>query len=152
MLRKLRSWIRDFFQRHGKRLPQGLTEEQFRSLSQKVRERAGHLGEDIRIQGSRVTGRARPGSDLDIAVMVSPTRFDEILEQSFGRPNTGSAKERTMQHAHQMGKIQAGELGLRALRRELEKELALEVDLSVIRAGGRFDSGPYIPLLKGKEE
>jgi hypothetical protein len=51
-----------------------------------------------------------------------------------------------MQHARQSGKIQAGEAGLRTLRNSLEVELGMAVDLSIIRMGGPFDRGPYLPL------
>jgi hypothetical protein len=51
-----------------------------------------------------------------------------------------------MQHAAETGKIQSGELGLRALRKELERELGKEVDISVIRAGGKFDTGPWVDV------
>jgi hypothetical protein len=51
-----------------------------------------------------------------------------------------------MQHARETGKIQAGEAGLRALRKALEVDLGMEVDISVIRHCGPFDQGPYLPL------
>jgi hypothetical protein len=126
--------------------PQGLTEEQFADLSAKVRAATAHLGTDVQVQGSRVTGTARPASDLDLAIRVSPERFEQILVERFGAPRPGSAKDRTMQHARKTGKIQAGEAGLRPLRKALEADLGIEVDLSVIRQGGPFDQGPYLPL------
>ena len=46
------------------------------------------------------------------------------------------------------GKIQAGEAGLSPLRKQLEKELGMEVDLSVIKAGGKFDNGSQLPMNK----
>ena len=36
-----------------------------------------------------------------------------------------------------------------ALRKALETDLGMEVDISVIREGGPFDQGPYLPLLEG---
>jgi hypothetical protein len=51
-----------------------------------------------------------------------------------------------MQHALATGKIQAGEAGLRGLRRELERQLGMEVDISIILRDGPFDKGPSIPL------
>lgn len=129
-------------------IPQGLTEESFAALSAKVRAAAASVGEDIQVQGSRAKGTARPDSDLDIAIRVSPQRFEEILRGRFGAPIPGSAKARTMQHARDVGKIQAGEVGLRPLRKELEAGLGTAVDISVIREGGLFDQGPYVPLKK----
>jgi hypothetical protein len=51
-----------------------------------------------------------------------------------------------MQHAIETGKIQAGELRLGGLRQSLQTQLGMKVDLSVVRTGGPFDNGPYIPL------
>lgn len=133
-------------------VPQGLSEEQFAALSARVRSAAGHYSDDIRIQGSRAGGTARPDSDLDIAIRVTHARFEEILQQRFGIPNSGSAKERTMQHARAAGKIQAGEAGLRSLRTALETDLGLEVDVSVICIDGPFDAPPYLPLKEGLNE
>jgi len=127
-------------------VPQGLTDEQFRWLSAQVRSHTRQLGEEIYIQGSRAGGTATQESDLDIAILVDAGRFEEILQRSFGNPKIGSAKERTMHHAGKTGKIQAGEAGLRPLRRKLEQELGLEIDISVIRRGGPFDSPPYLRL------
>ena len=58
----------------------------------------------------------------------------------------GVAKLATMNHAIQTGKIQAGEAGISGLRRQLEKSLGIEVDLSVIRRGGPFDNGATLPV------
>lgn len=46
----------------------------------------------------------------------------------------------------QTGKIQSGEAGLTSLRKQLEKELGMEVDLSVIKAGGKFDNGSQLHI------
>ncbi len=127
-------------------IPEGITEEQFARLSGKVRGAVAHLGDDVQAHGSRVAGGAHPTSDLDIAIRVTPERFEEFLVQRFGTPNRGSAKEKTMQHARKTGKIQAGEAGLRGLRKDLETDLGMPVDISVIRQGGPFDRGPYLPL------
>jgi hypothetical protein len=84
--------------------------------------------------------------DIDIAIRVSRHQFESIVRERFGSPNPGSAKERTMQHALDTGKIQAGEAGLRGLRRELERQLGMEVDISIILRDGPFDNGSSIPL------
>ena len=46
-------------------------------------------------------------------------KFDSLINQYFKLPNPGSAKERTMLHAIETGKIQAGEAKLSGLRKEL---------------------------------
>ena len=53
-----------------------------------------------------------------------------------------------MKYAIDKGIIQAGEAKLSGLRKELEALLGKEVDISVIKKGGKFDSGPWIPLPK----
>lgn len=127
-------------------LPQGLNDEQFAAVSAKVRAAVVYLGNDVQVHGSRAAGTATAASDLDIAIRVPPDRFEQLLGERFGTPHPGSAKERTLHHARTTGKIQAGEAGLRSLRKALEADLGLGVDLSVIRLGGPFDQGPYIPL------
>jgi RHS repeat-associated protein len=129
-----------------KALPQGFTSGAFEKLSSLARAGAGHISDDIAVHGSRANHTASAGSDVDIAIRVSGDRFNQLIRQAFGTPNPGSAKERTMLHAIETGKIHAGEAGLRALRRNLAKELGMPVDISVIKIGGLFDKGPYIPL------
>ena len=107
---------------------------------------AGDISDDIAVHGSRASGTAGPGSDIDVAIRVSDEQFAQIVRERFGTPNPGSAKEATMLHAIETGKIQAGEAGLRGLRRSLEGIAGMDVDISVVRVGGKFDRGPYIPL------
>jgi ADP-ribose pyrophosphatase YjhB (NUDIX family) len=98
------------------------------------------------VQGSRAAGTARPDSDIDLAIRVSPERFAELIQERFGSPNPGSAKERPMKWAMETGKIQAGEAGVSGVRRALEAQLGMDVALSVIRQGGPFDNPPFIKV------
>jgi hypothetical protein len=68
------------------------------------------------------------------------------LNGRFGTLNPGSAKERTLQNAIETGKIQSGEAGLRLFRRQLESQLGIDVDISVIKQGGAFNQRPIIRL------
>ncbi len=94
-------------------IPQGFTGRQFDKLSSTVRGRADELG---------------LGDDIDIAIRVSPERFDEImndpaiLNRRIVNPNPGSAAERMRQTAIERGRI---------------------------HAGGLFDNGPQSPLSFG---
>lgn len=54
-----------------------------------------------------------------------------------------------MQHALETGKVQAGEAGLRSVRRDAASTISRPVDISVIARGGQFDQGPYIQLPGG---
>lgn len=127
-------------------IPQGLTEDQFARVSQKIRAGAGQFGDDICVHGSRAAGTARPDSDIDVAIRVDGETFDKLIRTRFKTPNPGSAKERTMLHAIETGKIQAGEAGLSGLRRSVQGDLGLDVDISIIRIDGPTDRGPWIPL------
>lgn len=71
-----------------------------------------------------------------------------MIQKNFNSTNPESAKERTMLHAIETGKIQAGEAGLRGLRKELERIFGMEVDISIIKENGAFDNPPFIPIKK----
>lgn len=127
-------------------LPQGISQEQFSNASKLLRDRVGDISGDIVVQGSRAKGTAKPTSDIDIALRVSGDKFDSLINQYFKTPNPGSAKERTMLHAIETGKIQAGEAKLSGLRKELQEIFGMEVDISIIKQGGAFDNPPFIPF------
>ena len=127
-------------------IPQGISLEQFERLSQTVRDRFINISQDIRVQGSRAAWTAREDSDIDIAVLVSPEKFDALIEQYFKTPNPGSSREKTKMWAREKGKIQAGEARAHALREELKRMLNMKVDVSIIKIGGEFDNPPYISL------
>ncbi|MGG3504886.1 nucleotidyltransferase domain-containing protein [Paenibacillus lautus] len=61
-----------------------------------IREKVGHISDDIVVPGSRAKGTAKPTSDIDIAIRVPAEKFDELIQSSFSKvkpPNPGSAKE-----------------------------------------------------------
>ena len=51
-----------------------------------------------------------------------------------------------MQYAQNTEKIQSGEAKVSSVRNQLEGTLGMHVDISVIKAGGAFDTPPYIPI------
>ncbi|RAT95814.1 hypothetical protein ASG16_021125 [Brevibacillus sp. Leaf182] len=133
----------------GLKVPQGLTQAQFDKVSSMIRENVGHISDDIVVQGSRAKGTAKPTSDIDIAIRVPAEKFDELIQNSFSKvkpPNPGSAKEKTMLHAIETGKIQSGEAKLSRFREQLQQELGMDVDISIIKIGGPFDNPPFTPL------
>ncbi|GGH10935.1 nucleotidyltransferase domain-containing protein [Paenibacillus segetis] len=133
----------------GLKVPQGLTQAQFDKASSMIREKVGHISDDIVVQGSRAKGTAKPTSDIDIAIRVPAEKFDELIQSSFSKvkpPNPGSAKEKTMLHAIETGKIQSGEAKLSKFREQLQQELGMDVDISIIKIGGPFDNPPFTPL------
>jgi hypothetical protein len=127
-------------------IPQGLSKNQFKIASNLIRQKAGFISDDILVHGSRANYTSSITSDIDFAIRVSPEKFDRMIKQCFKNPNIGSAKEKTMLHAIKTGKIQAGEAGLRSLRKELKRTLGMNVDISIIKKGGPFDKGPYMKL------
>jgi hypothetical protein len=133
------------------RVPQGVSPELFARASALLGDDVtSALGGRIYAHGSRAAGTARADSDLDFMIRVDRETFDRLIRERFKTPNPGSAKEATMRRAIETGKIQAGEAGLRGVRKALERELGLDVDLSVILEGGPFDRGPWIPLHEEK--
>lgn len=131
-------------------VPQGLTAEQYAQAAQALRAGiANNVGGnyvDLVVQGSRAAGTARPDSDIDFAVRVTPQAFDQLVRTRFGTPNPGSAKERTMEWAMLTGKIQAGEMGWSGLGKAIASQLGMSVDLSVIEVGGEFDNPPFVEV------
>ena len=106
-----------------------------------IKEKVGHLSDDIVVQGSRAKGTAKTTSDIDFAIRVSPEKLDELIKDSFSKvkpPNSGFAKEKTMMHAIETGKIQSGEAKLGKFREQLQQELGKDVDISIIKMGGRL--------------
>lgn len=114
-----------------------------------IKDKVGHISDDIVVQGSRAKGTAKSTSDLNIAIRVPAQKFDELIQNSFSKiipPNPGSAKEKTMLHAIETGKIQSGEAKLSKFRKQLEEELGMDVDISIVKIDGSFDNPPFTPL------
>ncbi len=130
--------------------PRGISRGTFREIGAEIRKVLSEKGipiDDVQVHGSRAAARnVPPGTDLDIAIRVSPDVFDRFIQQRFGRPNPASAKEASMRHAVEHGRIFRGELGIRGLGRSLEAKLGMDVDISLVRRGGPFDQGPFIPV------
>lgn len=134
-------------------VPQGLTKSQFHKLAVLIRnrlarvsERTGITSDDIFIQGSRAAGTAKPDSDIDIGIRVSPAQFEILVYERLQGMKPGSNRYRTLIHAMDRGRLFSGESGLTGIRKEIELKFGIETDLSVIRAGGPFDDPPFIPL------
>ena len=100
-------------------VPQGISQVSFNRAVRLIRERTGHISNDIVVQGSRAGGTARPTSDIDFGIRVPPQKFDQLIRERFGTPNPGSSAERTMLKAIERGRIHAGEAGFKRLKEEL---------------------------------
>lgn len=130
--------------------PQGLSDAQFADTSLTVHARAQELGlgGDIVVQGSRANGTAKPTSDIDLGVRVSPEKFDNFLntQSRLASPNPGSNLADTRAYAVENGIIQRGEARMRPTGQALEARLGMDVDLSVVRRGGNFDTNPNLAV------
>ena len=118
---------------------------------------------EIVVQGSAVH---RPtAADVDLAVLVSPTDFAKLIEQSFPKEclrvrargldplmlteaTATNAAERTLGRAVESGKINRNIANpkLSDARDAAAAAAGVKVDLSIIKKGGPFDHGPYLPL------
>lgn len=133
----------------GLSIPQGITPQQFDNISRAVRrvmdERG--LGDDAFVMGSRAAGTAKPSSDIDIGIRVSPEKFNEEIERAF--KNSQNARARTKDVSVRDGRIQTGEAKLEKLRKEIANILGFDwrkVQISIIRQGGKFDNGAQTSL------
>src|SRR5207244_6742823 len=83
--------------------PQGMTEEQFQRMSDRLRGRlkqeagrTGDLGDDIFVHGSRGRGTAAPEADLDIGIRVSAERFEQLVQARLASVKKGGDKGTTL--------------------------------------------------------
>jgi hypothetical protein len=140
--------------------PQGMTSERFLEVSIRLRERlrqeaerTGQFGDDLFVHGSRAQGTAAPDADLDMGIRVSVEQFQRLVRDRLARVRPAGDKWATLQEAIR----HAGEAGISGIRKEIQKlineELRLGflkgVQITVIREGGPFDQGPFIPLPGG---
>ncbi len=133
------------------KVPQGLSENEFSEISEVLNKAAPEGTNSIVVQGSRANGTAAIDADLDIAIKVNSKEFDKQIAKAFGNPKPNTAKWRTLQHAIETGKIQAGEARLSGLGRQLSESLGgMKVQISIIRIGGKFDNGVQLPVLPKK--
>lgn len=142
--------LRRLIERTRFRLPVGITAAQLDEMGVLVRQATEHIDGEALIHGSRGSGVARLDSDIDIAILVDDAEFDRLMDEAFGTPNPGSARERTMDHADLVGKIRTGDARLRDVRAQLMELLGYDVDISIIRRGGAFDQGPYLSIGGGE--
>ena len=130
-------------------VPQGVTQEKFIKISTIIRSDTKDISGDVAVHGSRGGYTARPDSDLDVAVRVSPENFNLLIEKYFKTPNPGSAFEKTKNYAISNGIIQTGEAKLSSTALSVKNELnGMSVQISIVKIGGNFDQGPYIQLTK----
>ena len=114
-------------------------------------------------QGSAVY---RPAADdIDIALVVDQKQFDQLIEQSFPKEvakvrargidplrmsmgDAQTAAEKTLANAVDTGILKRDKVvpRLSDIRDKLEPIAGKPVDLSVVKRGGKFDHGPYLPI------
>ena len=76
--------------------------------------------------------------------------FFDLAERSLARAHPGSRLRRTMlRRINENGQLSSFDLGTQFThlrRRLMDAEVPFPVQFSVLRRGGPFDNGPYIPL------
>jgi predicted nucleotidyltransferase len=134
-------------------IPQGLTRRQFGRFARGARRLRRELGlpkGDLVVQGSRVRGAARAGSDIDVALRVGDREFFDLSERALARAPAGSKLRKTMlRRIRENGQLSSFDLGrefTQARRRLLDPESPFPVQFSVLRRGGKLDTPPFLPL------
>lgn len=134
-------------------VPQGFTVRQFRRFARGVRRlhRQARLPQgELVLHGSRVRGTARAASDIDVALLVDERTFFDLAEQSLSRARPGTRLRETMlRRIRRNGQLSSFDLGteFQGLRRELvDTHSPVAVQFSVLKRGGRLDTGPFLPL------
>ncbi len=143
-------------------IPQGFTERQFARFARGARRlcRQANLPEgELVVQGSRVRGAARTTprpdlgldvSDIDVALRVDDATFFDLAERVLARARPGTRLRETMlDRIRRNGQLSSFDLGqeFQSLRRQLlDAESPVPVQFSVLRRGGRLDTGTFLPL------
>lgn len=137
----------------ARKIAQGFTERQFQRFGRKARQlcrEAGLPKGDLVVQGSRAKGLAKNTSDIDIALRVDDKTFFDLAERSLARTHPGTRLRDTMlRRINVNGQLSSFDLGTdftRLRRLMLDPESPFKVQFSIIRKGGKFDNGPFIPL------
>ncbi|MEV6304807.1 nucleotidyltransferase domain-containing protein [Actinoplanes sp. NPDC051861] len=135
------------------RIPMGFTERQFARFARGARQLQRHAGlpdGHLVVQGSRVRGTARPSSDIDVALRVDDRTFFELSEKALARARPGTRlRESMLRRINGNGQLSSFDLGpeFQRLRHDLlDPESPHPVQFSVIRVGGKLDTGPFRPL------
>jgi hypothetical protein len=121
-------------------LPEGISRDQLARAAARIRAAAGHLGDDVVVQGSRAAHSAQPASDVDFGIRVAPERYAELVEECFDPRRNAEA----MRNAAVRGRIFWRPAGLRELHDGLREDLGRKVDLAIIERGGLFDGEPWL--------
>ncbi|MFL6127949.1 MAG: WXG100 family type VII secretion target [Mycobacteriales bacterium] len=121
-------------------LPEGISRGQLARAAARIRAEAGHLGDDVVVQGSRAGHSAGAGSDVDFGIRVAPERYAELVRECFDPVRNAEA----MRNAAERGRIFWRRAGLKELHDGLRDDLGRRVDLAIIERGGLFDGEPWL--------
>jgi hypothetical protein len=120
------------------------------------------------IQGSRVRGNARdtmhkifnrekmnfevkPISDIDIGLRVDEKTFFDLAEVALSRARPNTRLRRSMMKRIENGQLSSFDLGtdFTELRKSVvDSTIKFDVQFSVLKEGGKMDTGPFISLGK----
>ncbi|MEU4561122.1 nucleotidyltransferase domain-containing protein [Actinoplanes sp. NPDC023936] len=134
-------------------IPQGFTARQLARFARGARQlqrQAGLPDGDLVVHGSRVRGTARTGSDIDVALRVNDRTFFELSEKALARARPGTKlRDSMIRRINGNGQLSSFDLGSDFHRRRrdlLDAETPHKVQFSVLRIGGKLDTGPFRPL------
>jgi hypothetical protein len=143
----------DLARHEAPKIAQGFTERQFKRFALKARQlvKEARLPEgDLVVQGSRAKSLAKNASDIDVALRVDDRTFFDMAEKVLARARPETRLRASMlRRINVNGQLASFDLGTdftRLRRAMLDPESPYKVQFSVIRKGGKFDNGPFIPL------
>jgi hypothetical protein len=148
-----RKWKKKWRANHPTAFPLGFTTRQFDRFMRGARQlvqRAQLPKGELVAHGSRITGTARNVSDIDIALRVDEKTFVDAAEKALSRARLGTRlRESMLRRIRQNGQLSSFDLGqeFQALRRELlDANSPVPVQFSILKIGGKLDTGPFLPL------
>jgi hypothetical protein len=134
-------------------IPQGFTERQFTRFARgarRLQREAGLPPGDLVVHGSRVRGTARTGSDIDVALRVDDRAFFDLSEKALARARPGTRLRQSMlRRINGNGQLSSFDLGSDFMRRRralIDEHSPHVVQFSVLKVGGKLDTGPFRPL------
>ena len=136
-------------------IPKGLSDKQFADFSSRLRTLMSEEGlppGDTFVHGSRASGAAATGADIDIVHVVSEDAFDAFVKKRVAETPGGSGAQ-IADIAAKQGRVRA-----RGVSRTFEQNLwqdlypsltadeVSKIQFSIVKPSSPFNVGPFVPI------